>query len=104
MPCSKMHGTTIKIFKKSTIFFADVVSGVKNLEYVCSGFCVVSVFCSVWVHGFFIGFNLWVCPGFTFPVFKLRFNVLTATSLLLPSDKTCSQVGIITILLSYCTL
>jgi len=52
---------------------------------------------------FFIGFKLWVCPDFIFSVFNLRLDVLTATSMLLPSDKICSQVHIITILLTYCT-
>jgi hypothetical protein len=29
-------------------------------------FCVVSVIWSVWVHGSFYGFNLWIGPGLVF--------------------------------------
>ena len=39
-----------------TTFSTDGVSDVKNLKYVFSGFCVVSVVWSVWVHCIFLRF------------------------------------------------
>jgi len=37
-----------------------------NFKYNVLELCVVSVIWSVWVHGSFMGFNLWIGPSVIF--------------------------------------